>query len=354
MSVLSQHVPLLWPRRSQQELLLGLGERKSWTDQDREESCARLTLWLHEELGLPADLEGVPAKKSTKEEILVGLTGLGLRVDRQVPGVGGIYAALAELTGASSAKTLANSLIPGLQPKRPDHRWILLLSRLGSGRLPLDALLYHRRSVAAVTTALRAGSLDTSTALLLYSLVALQQRRRTIEGKPLPRRFLSKPVSALSGTLLVHSQLRPLLTLAREVDRGDLAAFVLECALTEAHLLPHLPRQPRNATSVELSAFAERHTGERWLQAVEQELSSLGTLLGEDAAFFSFRVAWMRSWRKQHPLPTVPPEISEQPYIFALQQLQRQKNGETADQVSADSPGLFMLLPLLRKRGLLR
>lgn len=346
-----------WPRRSQQELLLGLGERKSWKDADREQALEQLSVWMQQELGLPGELDWRPPPvEVVREDLWGGLHSLGLPLDRTTPGVSGYLAALARLTGASSAKALSNSLVGGLRPDRLDHRWLFFLSQLDQGPLQADALLYHRRKRAAVAGVLQAAGADVQAALLLYSLVALQQRRRTVEKGALPRRLLPKPVSALSQTLLRPGQLKPLLELARRKGRGDLAALVLECALTEAHILPHPPRRSRRGSSATEGSTLPHPLpdGELWLSAVEKELPSLTQLLGQEAPFFSFRVGWMRAWRERKPLPLAPPEIHSDPYIHALRQLQQQKNGEEAEVVDGEASGTFMLLPLLRKKGLLR
>jgi hypothetical protein len=44
-AVLSEMLLRMWPRRRHQELLLDLGERKGWTEADRDDALNRLAGW---------------------------------------------------------------------------------------------------------------------------------------------------------------------------------------------------------------------------------------------------------------------------------------------------------------------
>ena len=181
-------------------------------------------------------------------------------------GVTKLSAELSAYVGAG-AKSIDNALSEGLQADAPAHRWLLLLARLGGPPeelQPVELLLYHRRSRRAVDQWLsnRATSpdsgMDISDALVCFSLLSLLQRRRPTSevrasrGEEVSRRDVAKPVAAMEDELIQKGQIRPLICLALSLSRcakperkqaGRVLAWtVLECALTQTHLLVHLPR----------------------------------------------------------------------------------------------------------------
>lgn len=337
----------IWPNRSQQELLLDLGEHKNWEDRDRDAACRQMALWLQQELGLPESFETEMTPSLERIEVLKALKSLPIpqKIDEYV-GVSKLHQKLGTWIGANP-KTLANSLNGGFVPSRIDHRWLLLLARLQKHPPSVDALLYHRRTSAAIISTLqhRGGALglDVADTLLLYSLIALYQRRRpTTEvrasrNKPQSRRELAKPVSKLSGQLLTIGMFRTLMALSQQIEQGAvLAAICVECALTEAHLAPHIA-----------SKGDEKTSGEQWLLEIENALKRPN--LSEDSELFRFRIQWMRAWRDHEPMPST--HISH-PYIYALQQIDAARQGQITQKLDPTDTGVFMLLPQARRRGL--
>lgn len=353
-AILDRALGAMWPRRTHQELLLDLGERKGWDADDRAEALAESARWMADELRLDVPHREVPAEDVTSIEALHALRihgngrvtngGVGRWVETLAPAVG------------TGPKTLSNSLSKGLRPDRADHRWALAIARIASGAVTdahVDAWSYHLRTPTNTAALLSkmgaAGHHDVGDAVLLFSLLSLWQRRRPTEavrsnrGRPRSRRTTPKPVASLAGSLVSHGQIPHLLGLARTIDGGRLLArLTLEAALTEAHVAPHLPRgAPRTDTP----------DGESWLRMVDAAVADLKPLLGaEDCGAFAFRVESMRAWRDrraiQRPIDT--PEI---PYVQASLALAAWRNDESHSLTcSSGAPGVMMLLPLLRRR----
>ncbi len=355
MPLLDRAIRAMWPRRAQQELLLDLGERKGWNGTDYEAALASACTWLSDELGLGtagtiAEVPAAPVSLVTVRQIANDLPQ-----DGPSSGVAKWAEAIAPAVG-STPKTLANSLTRGLRPERADHRWLLSLAQ-AAGEAPtagVDAWLYHRRSPASVSLAL--GSLGTGDqyaagdALLVFSLLALWQRRRPThaaranKGRPRSRRETPKPVAALTSSLASPGQLPHLLRLARALTGGrEFALLGLEAALTEAHLAPHAPRR---------TGGRDTWDGETWLRVVEAALTEFIDVVGkDDAAVFAFRVERMRAWRESRPLCPLG-ELPRVPYVEASLALEARRAGASLSATySAQTPGLLMLLPLLRSRG---
>ena len=350
--ILAHWIPLLWPDPTQQELLLDLGEHKGWTGADWDAACQSLGHWLHQELGLPETLVTEAPCELNRSDVLGILKVLPTPKDvKESTGVSKINQKLSAWLGVGP-KTFANMLSKGLCPDRWDHRWLRLLARLMTRPPDLDALLYHRRSQAAVTAEFqRRGQiqgLDAADMLLLFSLIALYQRRRPTHEvranrkKPQSRRQTAKPVIKLSGQLLMMGQFKLLMELAANIAPGALLASIcIECALTEAHLAPHIGRKGEKGTS-----------GEEWLSIIEKELVTHSQLMGEDTELFLFRIQVMRAYAQHEPMPAPPPALLTHHYVHALQQIDAARHEKPAAKLDPMAGGVFMLLPQARQRGL--
>lgn len=226
----------LWPACTQRELLLDLGEHKVWDLHDEDVAIGRFAEWLALELVLPPHVETIePATVDEGAELApLRLLVSQHREDGNRRGVARWVVELAPLAG-TQAKTLANTLSKGLRPHRSDHRWLRVISRIcRGGSAPLNAWCFRLRSADAVIEQLarlaQTEPLDAGDALLLYSLVALWQRRRPSEesranrGQRRGRRATPKPLASLAGTLIQPGQIAPLGGLAGqlggEVGRG--------------------------------------------------------------------------------------------------------------------------------------
>ncbi len=245
----------------------------------------------------------------------------------------------------------------GLRADRPDHRWLRLLIRVARrGGGALDAWAFHRRSPGVVAEELAARAarddLDAGDAVLVMSLLALWQRRRPTahargnRGQVRPRRTTPKPVAGVRDTLAAAGQLRHLGRLAKMLG-GERARAVLllgiEAGLTEAHLAPHAAR---------LSQQGAPDTGEGWLRGIEQVVHEHAVLLAEDAAVLRFRIDRMRAWRDRVEQPLPHEDAVRFAYVRASLDLEHTHAASAVDEpVHASTPGLLMLLPLLRARG---
>jgi hypothetical protein len=349
---LSDLLARLWPARRKQELLLDLGEHKGWTAGERDAAVARLSEWLQAELCLPTWLAGEP------RPIGPWLPEVESTGDQRPPGVGRRAATLARLV-AADAKTLANTLGAGPRSSRADHRWLALLARVQQRSGGVGSVVFHHRAPATVTAQLAAASaspvLDAADAMLLLSLVALWQRRRPTHeargalGTTLSRRLVPKPVASLAGEVMVVGQLGPLLELA--VAWGGaagrtLAGIVLDAALTEAHLAPHLPRR-RGSPSLATDAA--------WRAAVDRLLSTPGAsaLLGpEGAAVFRFRLVRMAAYAAGAS-GLLGVDGADYAYVRLALAIDAARAGNPGDhRFPPHHPGYFMLLPQARRRGL--
>ena len=355
-ALLGEAIHALWPRRSQQELLLDLGERKGWSESERSAQLLAAARWMQRELLLAPQVE-VPHHRAPPP-VLAAVRALGEALaPKPFSGVARSAEGLAPALGSSS-KTLVNSLSVGIRASRSDHRWLLLLARLVAGDHPVDAWLFHRRSPASVSAELgsmarRHPYLDAVDAVLLLSLFALWQRRRPVtrargnRGRIRSRRSTPKPVAALGGSLILLGQVQRLGEIAADMggEAGRaLLLLVLEAALTEAHLAPHSARR---------SAARSPGTGESLLAAVQEILESHASRLGQEAAaVLSFRVERMRAWRDGRPLQKFLLPTVRHPYVQASLLLERARNTvPPAQTFNPHTPGLLMLLPQLRSRG---
>lgn len=355
----------IWPRRAQQELLLDLGEHKLWDQATRRAAVEDAANWFVRELGLPATLyfEAHASRVEVEDEYA---STVARRLDdfaclgEPVVGVAKWASTIAPALG-SSAKTLANSLSGPMRTDRADHRWLRVIARAERGHAHNGAWCFHRRSLETTVDALSSlantAILDAGDALVVFSLLALWQRRRSTRtvrgnrGRPKTRRKTPKPIARLLGELAKPSQPLALVRLARHLkpDAGRaVAELAIEAALTEAHLAPHLTRSTVPGCGGAIS-------GESWLRAAEAALTEAAGLVSvEDRAIFAFRVDRQRAWHAQRPQSVADAQLRSHPYVRAclvLEQVVFNLETETTAFAPA-TPGLLMLLPALRSRGL--
>lgn len=355
-SVLRSGICLLWPRRSDQELLLDLGERKAWTDDERDDAVSVFAQWLVDELGIAGPIGPIPRRPEVDE--LAWTRAFGARlVDRpREPGVARWASAMASALGVAG-KTLANGVVDGLRSERQAHRWLRVLARIAHGGGAIEAWAFHRREPIGVARQLaRLGTpslVDAGDTLLLASLLALWQRRRPTthargnRGGMRSRRRTPKPIAALLGGLVAPGQVHHLARLAPAfgpAGAGALELLVVEAALTEAHLAPHHARRPSGDCAMD---------GEAWLQSVEALLRSPVGLSEADRRVFAFRIQRMRAWRDR--APDIPePAGACGAYVDASMALESVRRGEIVQRrFAATQPGILMLRPQLRSRDLL-
>lgn len=344
----------LWPKRSQTELLLDLGERKPWNHADEAAAVLDLSEWLATQLELRV-ASSAEAPPAADELSVLHQLGQGLAREVDAAGVAAWIVGLAPAVGAS-AKTLANSLAGGLRSDRRDHRWLRLLMRVVQGSTALDAWLYHRRDADSVASEISrwssATQFDTGDAMLCSSLIALWQRRRPTEqvranrGRTRERRQTAMPIAGLAGELVELGQVVALTQVCAALEPGQgraLALVTAEAALTEAHLKPHPVR-----------GRAETGSGELWLQAVERLIVNSEVLSTTDAGLLRFRIERMRAWRERRPQQPVDAALRDEPYVRAslyLEALLCQVVADPEQRFESATPGLLMLVPQLRARG---
>lgn len=335
--LLNQGTSLIWPTQRAQELLFDLGERKSYSAEARLEAVEECVSWW--------EGWGLGSCGSTSCEFLSWpsiRSSLELSEKETNVGVAKDLGGLASLVGLS-AKTLANNLSESkwYECKRNEHRWILFLGRsLEADGFP-KGFLYHRRSIASFSLALahshghlQTGQLDSSDALLLFTLISLWQRRRPTEKvrsnrkQSNSRRNTPKPIVGLAGTLLEPGLFEPNLHYLLERKAIHALPLLFELALTEAHLVPH----PQRA-----NGSNEPVTSLHWLKLIEETLkrSDVRALLGEESEFFQYRIDLMKAYQNKH-LPSTPPDsIAEHPYISSTWLLSQgywaKKNGNEID-----------------------
>ena len=350
-----------WPRRTQHEALLDLGWRKAFTEADRDGALVAAASWMAEELSLCAPPpSGQRSEAQVPDPSVIAIVQAFAEQAHEgvsVPGVAKWIALVAPAVG-SGAKALANSLSAGLRSDRRDHRWLRAIGWvLGGGGAPA-AWAYHHRSAEEVAVeiarAAAAPGLDAGDAMLLLSLLALWQRRRPTEQArgnkrhPSSRRAAPKAIATLAGSLIEAPQIQPLFGLCSLMapDAGRaLAILVVECALTEAHLAPHVDRRRQRATGHASSS------GESWLLPVERWLEGPGrAVLADDRAVVAYRIAAMRGWRDRVTLAPLDAAAVRSPYVAASMALTRARAGQSGDldPFSPSEPGLLMLAPLIR------
>lgn len=347
----------VWPRRSQQELLLDLGEHKRWGTEDRTEALGRVARYLYEEHGVTRTI--VLREATTSSGVSEALRALGESLAGSVTvGVARWVCGLAPALGVSP-KTLANGL-RSLRDGRSEHRWLRAIEGALRGDRRRDSWAYHRRTTEAVEKrlgeVLGGATPDAGDAILWMSLFAAWQRRRSTaeargnKGRPTPRRHTPKPAAALVGSLLTPGQMAPLVGAAlrvRGVAGQEIALLAIEAALTEAHLTAHRARatgRPDDARGSALLRVAERALGD-----------ARPLLDARDDDDLRFRIARMRAYRDGRPQDEGASSGVRSDYVRASLALERLRCGEPpgAGPFDASSPGLMMLLPLLRSRGLL-
>lgn len=349
----------LWPRRSQVELLLDLGERKGWNESDRLAQLRAAASWLAQEevVGAVAPSRPQPGVEwASLREVLAPLAPD--RLEGRAAGTSSLLTFLAPAVGAHP-KTLANSLREGIRTSRSDHRWLMLLGRVLSDPAPVDAWLFHRRTPGALSSALAELVPDAGGALVILSLFALWQRRRAKvdargnRGREQPRRRTPKPVAALGWQLIAPGQLPPLIGLATKLgsERGTaLGLLAIECALTEAHLGPH----PSRGSAADQAALID--SGEAFLRGAQSSLHALSAsrlVEPDEAGAISYRIDRMRAWRDGTPAARPTPAAETTPYVLASRALDDLYVGKLHSLPSfrASAPGLAMLLPQLRAAG---
>lgn len=356
---LEQAILSMWPRRSHRELLLDLGERKDWTEHQFCAQVAEVAAWLQREVGLAERLRVVREPDGAAALDRIKRFARSVASGPEVPGVAAWATSLGPATGLA-AKTLANSARGGLQAARADHRWLALIDRAARGAGAEAAWLYHRRSAVAVDAELgaMAGRLlpDAGDAMLVISLLSLWQRRRPTEqaranrGQSRSRRATPKPVAGVRGALISVGQVEALAAVAAQLEgtaaARSLLVVALESALTEAHLAPHPARG---------GEVVGAHGGDPLLRAVEAALGLVGGVFGEEAEVFRFRIDRMRAWRARRPQAAPSGALSAVPYVAASMALEAGRGDEVAGPLwETGTPGLLMLLPLLRRREMLR
>ncbi len=340
----------LWPTRTQQERLFDLRERKDWGPSELRCSVDCFAKWTSRMLGLPDVIKVQPRGHVPSASEIRALISRLLPGTARGDGVGAAIAAIAPAIG-NSGKTIANSLSRGLTSRRRDHRWLLALRRTCVAA-PLDAWVFHRRNPEAVTRELAARAaqedLDAGDAMLLVSLIALWQRRRPTSdargnrGHAQSRRETPKPVAALGEELVAPGQIAHLTALATHLDRPHAEAMLWltwECALTEAHLAPHLPR-----------AGGHRTSGETFLVEVERSViraRERRVISAREAEVVAFRIASMRAYRDRQPLAAPSPAIAQHSYVAACWQLTEARLERRVPIGPSDpwASGLMMLLP---------
>jgi len=356
--VLDRAVRSAWSGRTQRELLLDLGERKRWGEVEHREAVDSAAEWLADALLLPSTLDVVPPPMAVADMAAIRPYGEALAPRSDLQGVARWIVGVAPALGVAP-KTLANSLGGGLRSHRADHRWLRLIARLLRGDAAPDAWAFHRRSPRAVADELARQSgrsvVDAGDAVLFASLLALWQRRRPTSeargsrGRTGSRRETPKPIAALRESLVSLGQLRHLGRLARELGGGagqSLLLVAVETALTEAHLASHPARR---------SGREARDGGESWLRAVDALLDHAGLLDDEEALVLRFRVDRMRSWGNRLPQAESIFGVVRSPYVRASLALERahQRRPKMEADFDPHTPGLLMLLPLLKRRDLL-
>jgi len=345
----------MWPRRAQRELLLDLGERKRWTPADASAAVQRLAAWLIEHLGLPSELEAVPAEVTpdVKARLAEVVGQIGFEAST---GVARWVEALAPTVG-SGAKTLANSVSNrGLSSNRGDHRWLRLIARVSSGECPVDAWCYHSRTAGNVAHELAArlfrSDLDAADANLVVSLVSLWQRRRATSevranrGRTVTRRATPMPIAEVGFRMITPRQVEELAKLARKLPRDggrSLALAAIEAALTTAHLAPHPARK---------SAKTPKDAGEALLRSVERVIDTCEVPLGADGPVLRFRVDNLRAYRDRRPQAPVTDTMRDSPYVRACLAIEaHRRSGVPIPTLDLSAPGLLMLLPTLALRA---
>ncbi len=343
-------VERVWRSETAQGRLLDLGERKQWPPDGAAAAYASLATWLRDTLGLRASSTFDPAPSSVGADDLRACAEALLDRVNAEPGVSAALVAIAPALGVTP-KTLSNSLSMGVDSTRSSHRWLLLLHRLRCGWDSGGAWVYHQRTPHTVSIELgrrsRVEAVDAADALLVFSLIALWQRRRPQDevrsnrGRVPPRRETPKPIVSLIDPLVTLGQVEHLCALAERMEAPAgtaLTELVIECALTHAHLGPHIGRRGEKP-----------RTAEDWLQAVERVLESRGKRLGaHTCALLRLRIELQRAYRDKRPVDRSRASGVSHPYADAVWLLQdHRERGGAVGAVDPMAPGVMMLLPSL-------
>jgi hypothetical protein len=94
------------------------------------------------------------------------------------------------------------------------------------------------------------------------------------------------------------------------------------------------------------------HTGEDWLRAIDGIVAEHRRALGLDGEAFRFRIDRMRAWRDRREQAPASSDALAFAYVRTSVELEKVRTMPmSGDPVSASTPGLMMLLPMLRARG---
>lgn len=355
--LLDRTLARLWHAKKAQEALLDLGERKRWRQADRQAQLRAVARWLIDTGVAPSVVTPVPSAAVTLTDARRRVARVGPEPITQDAAVAADLHRIAPLVGASTPKALANSLSGWPRQRRPDHRWLLAVTALKDSQTP-RGLVFDDRSQAHMATLLartagrvEAERLDARDALVIFSLLALWQRRRPTRevranrGQPSTRRRAPKPIADLARDLIGPRQFEVLVDAAIAHRQPAIAELAFEAALTAAHMGPH---RTRKTTDPDL----------RWLlPRVCLRVPQLIDLLGPDrAAMWQHRVAIMESYRDRVDRPPPPDTIADHPYVRMTTLLDRQRRGEAIDRdalrqaLADDWPGKAMLAPIILHR----
>ena len=153
-NALHSAITLMWPKRTQQEKLLDLGEQKPWSKAMARKAIVTLSHWLWTEVFIETCVDPATRKPAAERAALrafgqnLNASVSGRRNRENHPDVAAWICVVAGSVGGSP-KTLSNS-ISTEKSSNPTHRWLRLISRVQAGGVPEDAWLYHRRSVSSV------------------------------------------------------------------------------------------------------------------------------------------------------------------------------------------------------------
>ncbi len=315
---------LMWPKRSAQELLFDLGERKKWDETQRLAAVASCAAWWSrwgvgpknpQPFGIDVLVgsAGHPGNISSKKQSFIEALG-----KRQRP---------LQVNLTTCTKDVSK------QPQRLVSEQTELItvgcyaSRYIQQPLP-KGFLYHRRSIAHLNEALdvcyghlQIEQMDTADAMLLFSLISHWQRRRPTQEvranrqKEQTRRATPKPIARLLESLLARGRFQPNLDFASEHSSPSIVSLLSELALTNAFLASHTPRRTKDKTETPDS------TGQEWLDAIKDHLSKpeVRALVECEADFFDYRAQVMRAYLlKENIFPPLPETIPKRPYISSL------------------------------------
>ena len=379
--IVGNAIQLLWPARRHREALLDLGERKRWSAAAETRALRTFVAWLDSGRFLDAITGSGPRvrphsapSRPLDARALVDPAGWIVREPGpRTAGVSTHRSALAPLLDVE-AKTLSNSLVRGrFHARRWDHIWLAALARA------LDApaepcFVYHTRTRAGLALAMerldahvRAGVPDAWDALVVFTLLALYQRRRPTSeargnrGRTASRRRTPKPIAQFAGRVGSMSQMKHLVSAAvaavaahREPARA-MVVLALEWAFTDAHLLVHPARRSRSARA------PGRARDERALRRLSDLLHEPGVsrLLGsEDRALYDYRLGRIAGYALGVPRERPAEAIRAHPHVLLAERVSSERasgpragiedRAELMRLLDQDAPGGLMVAPQVR------